>query len=117
MRRKRTFKNAQTKIGVKRCSPHSARIVDPSNLDLWVSETSSKELSSGYCGPNGVLFATATFFYFDGKFPSVKLPKSESAATNLVGSEPTRSFGRRLYSLRNFDPIRRKQVSAISFLF
>ena len=80
-------------IGVKRCSPHSARIVDLSNLDLWVSETSPKELSSGYCGPTGVLFATATFSCFDGKFPSVKLPKSESAATNLVGSGPTRSFG------------------------
>ncbi len=103
MRRKRTFRNAHTEIGVKRCSPHSARIVDPSNLDLWVSETPPKELSSGYCGPNGVLFATATFLCFDGKFPSVKLPKSESVATNLVGSGPTRRFGRRLCSLHHFD--------------
>ena len=106
-----------TEIGVKRCSPHSCPHCRSSNLELWVSETPPKELSSGYCGPNGVLFATATFSCFDGKFPSVKLPKSESVATNLVGSGPTRSFGRRLYSLRNFDPIRRKQVSAISFLF
>ena len=105
-----------TEIGVRRCSPHTARIVDPSNLDLWAPEASPKEPSSGSCDPTGVLFATATFSCFDGKFPSVKLPKSESEATNLVGSGPTRSFGRRLCSLHDFDH-RRKQVSAISFIF
>ena len=57
------------------CCPHTVRIANLSNFEVWVSETRSRKLSTGYSCPTGAHSVATTFSCFEGRLPLRELPE------------------------------------------